>query len=258
MVNGTGIRYLPCGICDRAEGVKCLYTMRDIGRGCDFSMALHTGEDSECILSNRRELENCFPRGSRFVSVRQVHGSDIHIVSEKMEMGWRSLDDTVEADAIVTNLPGVVLTVLTADCVPVLLYDPVAGVVSAIHAGWRGSDSGIVRKCIEKICDIYGSVASDIVASIGPSIRGCCYEVGEDVASRFADYGSALSRSDRGGYMLDLSEVNRIQMMESGVLDENIFLDGVCTACGGDGFFSYRADDGCSGRFAGSISLLER
>jgi len=243
-------------IFDREPGVLHGVTLRDPSKELDFSLALHTGQAAEAIGANRRDLEHYFGAESQFVSVLQVHGERIWRVKEaKKHHGWETLDRSIEADGLVTDIPGVVLTILTADCVPILCYDPGRKVIAAVHAGWKGSRLGIAAKAVRTMTEEYGSDPGEIRVAIGPSIGGCCYEVGSDVAAHFMEVEEAIrpGRDDR--FFLDLKTVNRRQILEAGVLPEHIETSPICTACERERFFSYRAEEGCDGRFMSCIMI---
>ena len=225
-----------------------------------FSLALHTGEDREKIISNRRQLAEqlTLKEDAVFVVANQTHSDHIAVIETKKMRGWEGTEDAVEdCDALVTKQSGVVLAVLTADCVPVLLYDPIRKVVAAVHAGWRGTESGIVQKTIEVMQKKFDSDPADILAGVAPAIGKCCYEVGEDVASHFGDYPDAVERHG-GKYMLDLPEINRLQMLSAGIHEAHIEMSGICTACESEHFFSYRKEQGCSGRFMSMIGVQNK
>ncbi len=219
------------------------------------SLALHTGESIDDIAKNRDRLKDYFPKDSTFVSVTQVHGDNIADIDSIESIDWNMKDSDIRADAIVTQLPKVVLTILTADCVPILLYEPNRRVVSAIHAGWRGSDKKIAIKTVEYMHRVYGCNPSDIVAVIAPAIGGCCYEVDESVASKFGEYSNSLIVTSSDRYMLDLKRVNYTQLLSSGLRDKNIEISPLCTSCSSDILFSYRKEGGCSGRFISAIMM---
>ncbi len=222
-----------------------------------FSLALHTGEDKASIIDNRKKVSSLLDleQNLQFIVANQTHSDHIHVIVEKETKGWKGLEDAVaDCDALITNKKGVVITVLTADCVPVLLYDKEKEVVAAIHAGWKGTEAMIVAKTVEKMIRVYGSDPRDIIAGIAPAIGRCCYEVGEDVAKHF--FNEPRSFDVRGEkYMLDLPFINKKQLLDSGLLEEHIEMSDVCTACEVERFFSYRKEQGCSGRFMSMIGL---
>lgn len=168
-----------------------------------------------------------------------------------------ALSERVKADALITSVPGVAIGVLTADCLPILLFDPVKMVVAAIHAGWRGTIMDIAKSTVERMATEYGSSAKDIISSIGPHIGPCCYTVGEDVAKEFIKkFGAnnSIIEEDTVGSIeaesarLSLAEANILELEDVGVRKENIEDTAICTMCNKDSFFSYRGDDGTTGR----------
>ena len=233
-------------------------TKKDPNEPYALSLALHTGEALDEIVANRQKIisELDLAEKTYFVVADQTHGDNIAVITETETKGWESLEDSVsDSDALITDLPGVMLVILTADCVPILLYDKKKKAVAAIHAGWKGTRSEIVFKTVEKMIEIYGSDPIDILAGIAPSIGKCCYEVGENVAKHFTKIPDALSHKDHK-FMLDLPAINHYQLLKAGLLESNIELSGVCTACEVDSFFSYRKEQGCSGRFMSLIGIL--
>ena len=227
------------------------------GEAYSFSLALHTGEEEREIVANRRNLARLLSvdEASVFVIANQTHSNHVCIIDKKEMRGWEKLEDAVEdCDALVTDRENVIVTILTADCVPILLYDPVKRVVAAIHAGWRGTEGEIAMKTIDAMKRRFDTDPSDILAGVAPAIGKCCYEVGEDVASHFSAYSDAIDRHGEKS-MLDLPGINKRQMLAAGILKEHIEMSGICTACEVETFFSYRREQGCSGRFMSMIGL---
>ncbi len=239
-------------------GLKHCITERRAGEPLAFSLALHTGEDPEIVRENRRKLADLFGPEASFISALQVHGDRVYAVERQRSLGWKSVDEDLKADALITCLPNVVLTILTADCVPILLADPLTGAIGAVHAGWKGSALGIVKKTVIRLSERYGVDPGNLRAFIGPAIGGCCYEVGEEVARRFRHLEGAVKAGSRGRPMLDLKRVNLLQLLEVGVPESSIEISSHCTACERERFFSYRAEEGCSGRFMSCIMRVER
>ena len=224
------------------------------------SLALHTGQNQEQIIANRKILESHLaPYGTfAFVTAQQTHSDHVHIVRQKQTRGWYTQADAIaDCDALITDQKGIMLCILTADCVPILLCDPKKEVVAAVHAGWRGTEAKIVVKTVKKMQTEFGCTPSDIVAGIGPAIGSCCYEVGEDVAKHFRYRPNVLEEKDNGKYMLNLPLENRLQLMDAGLLKTQIEQSGICTACNSGTYFSYRKEQGCSGRFMSLIGLTE-
>ena len=233
-------------------------TQKSLSFPYSLSLALHTGEEEQKIIENRESIAKHFGRDENlnFVVANQTHSDHIKIITKAETKGWKSKDDAVEdCDALITQEKKVILTILTADCVPILLYDPKKEVVAAVHAGWKGTQTEIVAKTVLKMQELFDSQAEDIVAAVAPSIGSCCYEVGEDVAKHFFDTPDAFTKKG-DKYMLDLPYINKYQLLNVGLTESNIEMSGVCTACEVEHYFSYRKEQGCSGRFMSMIGML--
>ncbi len=163
------------------------------------------------------------------------------------------------ADAVITSRKDVLLGVQAADCVPILLYDRAKSVIGTVHAGWRGTSSEILKKTIATMKDRFGSSVSDMLAAIGPSIRGCCYQVGHDVFESVAKAtGNGEYHVYKGDVLcVDLAAANRYQAMSMGIPSQNIWTSGECTHCRPDRFYSYRYSKGSTGRQGGFIRLRQ-
>ncbi len=223
-----------------------------------FSVALHTGENIENIVANRKKILSMlgWDESIYFVLADQTHSDHIVIIDKEETKGWVCLDDAVaNCDALITNKRDVVLAILTADCVPVLLLDINKGVVAAVHAGWRGSKKQIVANTVAKMVDVFDCKAENIIAGIAPSIGRCCYEVGEEVVENFKDIPNAYDCVGTK-FMLDLPFINKIQLINAGLQESNIEMSNICTSCEAERFFSYRKEQGCSGRFISMIGLI--
>jgi YfiH family protein len=233
-------------------------TNKSINFPHDFSLALHTGENEEEIIKNRNILATSFKSGKNlhFIVASQTHSDHIKVISKKETKGWDSLENAIEdCDALITNEKEIILTILTADCVPVLLYDREKEVVASVHAGWKGTKARIVAKTVLKMKDVYGCEPKNIIAAVAPSIGSCCYEVGYDVAENFLDIPEGYTRIE-DKYMLNLPYINKYQLLEVGVGEENIEMSDICTACESQRYFSYRKEKGCSGRFMSMIGMV--
>ena len=229
---------------------------KDESHPYNFSQALHTGEDKSAIITNRHTLAKALGSNTlHFIVANQTHSDNMHIITKEHTQGWESLENAIEnCDALITNQTDVVLTILTADCVPILLFDPTQNVIAAIHAGWKGTKLEIVKKTVDKMIQVFGSKPQDIIAGIGPSIGACCYEVGKNVADHFSHIPHAYTPKDTK-YMLNLPYINRQQLLHAGLNEQHIEMSNTCTACEVDRFFSYRQENGCSGRFMSIIVL---
>jgi len=232
-----------------------LITQKDSHYPYHFSLALHTNEAPKSILKNRSKLNERFPN-MHFITANQTHSANISIVKQNHEQGWNNLKDAIEnCDALISNQKNVMLTILTADCVPILLFDPNQHVVAAIHAGWKGTQQTIALKTVEKMQEEFNCNPKDILTGIAPSIGKCCYEVDWNVAKHFEDIEDAYE--DKGEkQMLNLPHINKVQLLEAGLKNENIEMSNICTACEVDDYFSYRKEQGCSGRFMSMIGVV--
>lgn len=170
------------------------------------------------------------------IQMHQVHDVKIAVV-ERSDMELEELDG---CDAIMTNLPNVAIGVRTADCIPILLYDPVKKAVAAVHSGWRGTVAKISRNVINRMKSAYGTEPSDILAVIGPGICMDCFQVGEEVALKFKEAGFNLDKVWEfrgpktgtgmcGGHHINLQEACRQTLIDCGVCEENIQISPLCT-----------------------------
>ena len=183
------------------------------------------------------------------VRATQVHGR--RVVEIEARPGPGEVRDAGECDALVTRLSGIALVVQTADCVPVLLAAP--GVTGAVHAGWRGAAANVVGAAAETLLELTPDPRA-VRAWLGPAIGACCYEVGADVAARFA--GDFVRASGGGRHVLDLPAVVRSQLVAAGVPSESIVADTACTRCGGERYASYRRDREKAGRMIALVARL--
>ena len=231
-----------------------------------LNLGASVGDDREAVQENRRRFFGAFAiRPSQVVRVRQVHGKGVLRVDPALvgREGFPQalLDERYEYDALITNLPGLALVVTTADCMPLLIHDPVRGAVAAVHAGWRSTAKRIAAEAIRALREAYGTDPADCRVAIGPAIRGCCFEVDRPVADAM---GAALPGWEAhtmparpGHWRLDLAGVNRAILQEAGVRPERIEDLGFCTACRTDLFFSHRAEKGRTGRMMNLILLKD-
>ena len=228
-----------------------------------LNLGFHVGDTPKTVLKNRERLAaNLKTSLSNFTLANQIHSSTVTIVTEGMTgCGAADLDTAVEAtDAMLTAVPRVCLTVLMADCVPLLLFDPRKRVVAAVHAGWQGSVKLIARKTVEILKQKFGCDPADLLVGIGPSIGPCHYQIGPDVISQvkvtLGDTAGYINREspDGKGYF-NLWEANKRQIMEAGIPPQNIEVARICTYCNAHLFFSARHQKGSTGRFGAGIML---
>ncbi len=229
-----------------------------------LNVGFHVGDNNFKVLQNRRILADALGVDLlKFTFANQCHSANVAVVNDTGR-GKGALEKEsalINTDGMVTNVQNICLGVQIADCVPILLYDPVQQVVASLHAGWKGTLRKIVREAVSKMIQQYGSKAENILAGLGPSNGPCCYEVGDDVYREAkVTLGSLLNiikpAADRPGkYIFDQWEANIRQLKEAGVKEENIELAGICCQCEDSSFFSSRAGNGVSGRFMAGIML---
>lgn len=235
----------------RAGGVSA-------GPYASLNMSLSVGDEPAAVLENRRRVAAAIGAGvADFVFSRQVHGARVRVVTAAdRSSGAFAADGPVpEADALVTSEPSVVLAILAADCVPVVLHDPAAGVLACVHAGWRGT---VARVCAAAVTAMSGLGASpdSVIAGIGPGIGADRYQVGPEVAAAaetgFGPLAGTVIRPDgTGRWLFDLAAANRLVLREAGLADANVHVAPYVT---GDGmFFSDRAARPC-----GRLALVAR
>ena len=222
-----------------------------------LNMGGTVGDDPHRVGENRRRALAALGRDPDSVfDVWQVHGVDVAIAAAPRPPEAPHL----QADAILTRNPGLTLMMRFADCVPILLHDPVGGVVGLAHAGWMGTVRGTAAAAVRAMQTSFGSAAKNIRAGIGPSIGPDHYEIGEDVAAQVRQaFGSEAARllaaGDGESVYLDLWAANVLHLQQAGV--EQIEVAGLCTACHLEDWFSHRAEHGRTGRFGALIALGE-
>ncbi len=198
---------------------------------------------------------------ARIASVAGIGEDDIYMPRQRHTDGIQILrHDRARkvADAVITRKRNVLIGVAVADCVPILLYDSGRGICGSVHAGWRGTAKGILRKTVERFCKDFYADPRDIVVAIGPAIRWCCYCVGSDVLHAVmveTGEGDYYERRD-GKICLDLPSANRQQAVHSGVPERNIWVSDECTYCSPDRYYSYRYARGPTGRQGGFIGVF--
>jgi len=187
---------------------------------------------------------------NNIVCLKQIHSADILVATANDRS--KILQPSPEGDGLITNEPNVALVVFSADCVPILLHDPIKNVIGAVHAGWRGTATDIVGKAVQKMASHFDCSPSDIKAAIGPCISKCCYETDADVANAISSHEAVSAKK----FMVDLKEANRLLLVNSGVSD--IFISDECTSCNCDKYWSHRKTKGKRGTQAAVIMLMVR
>ena len=281
--------WLVHGFSTRAGGFSRAYGKGDLNLGFTNDDAKATVErnrtaflravgacgDSRLRRSNRAKVDRnpCWP----LITLRQIHSDIIHCVDSIPEQ-------QLTGDGLVTATAGLLLAIQTADCIPVILVDTKRRAVGVFHAGWRGTVSRIVEKGVGEMHRQFGTQPRDLKAAIGPGIQGCCYEVGEEVRTKFQSqfaYGASLfhevkdsdpvrekypllfltARAPGHGELppkifLDLVEANRQQLLAAGVPKKSIEASPLCTNCNPDKLFSYRAEKGKTGRMMAVAGIM--
>jgi polyphenol oxidase len=251
----------------------------------ELNLGFTDSDDPRIVAANRGLFVAAASAGKDvlgLVTLRQIHSSLIHKVSAK-DVHENSKVAVLKGDGLMTNEPGVLLGIQTADCIPVLVADRKNRAVAAFHAGWRGTVARIVENGVGRMRVEFGSRPEHLIASIGPGIGQCCYGVGEEVRDQFESqfpYAPELFReiydsdpvkekypmlfltarapghSDLGPAMhLDLVEANRRQLLAAGLKKSAISLSGQCTGCHTGRFFSHRAERGFTGRMMNVIGV---
>jgi polyphenol oxidase len=264
-----------------ASGAAAAVTARDggvsTGPYATLNLSLSVGDDPARVLENRRRLASALGVSpGDFVFARQVHGAGVRIVGPADRgRGAFTLEDAIaDADALVTTDPGTVLAILTADCVPIVLHDPVAGVLACVHAGWRGTVARVCAAAVAAMTSL-GSRPSDVIAGLGPAADPARYQVGPDVheavTQAFGPAAPAFIRPDPaahssrpdpaapGRWLLDLWAANRHVLREAGLSDSQIHATTLPTGpdptdpTSHGSFFSDRAARPC-----GRLALIAR
>ena len=213
-------------------------------------------DTAENIHENRRRFLNVFEGNYKLTSAWQVHGDDVKVVATEQDA-----ENTEEKfDALVSDLPGILIGVKTADCVPVLIGDAEKSAFAAVHAGWRGTSQSIIRRAVEKMSEAYGSDPADLICAIGPAALCGRYEIGQDVidafASNFTDHERYFSPTREGHALVDLHLANEDQLTACGVKRANIFKSQFCTIERTDLFFSYRVEKKLYGKAGRMMSVI--
>jgi polyphenol oxidase len=262
--------WLRAGFSTRRGGLSTVFG------GHDLNLGYGKHDARANVEQNRALFLQSISASPKLVTLKQIHSGIVHVVRKPPSK-------VLVGDGAVTDVAGLTLAVLTADCVPVLIVDPKRKAVGAFHAGWRGTVQRIVQKGVGTMRMEYGSDPRDLYAAIGPCIQQCCYAVGDEVVDRFQSqfaYASTLFRevydddpikrkypllfltarapghSDLGPQThLDLVEANRRQLLDGGLQAGQIWASALCTSCHTDRLFSHRREDGFTGRQMGMIGI---
>jgi len=227
-----------------------------------LNLAGFNDDAAENILENRRRFLKLFPGEWVFAGCWQVHGADVRVVQsvDDARPAENQQGDTIYCDVIVSRAKGVLAGVKTADCVPILIGDPVTRAFAAVHAGWRGTLATAVMVAVDRLKREYDARPENLRVAIGAAAGPCCYEVGSEVidafTSRFGS-GASLFRTTRPGHAtVDLLKANRDQLQSAGVIPERIHTAPICTMCSTDLFFSYRKEKSVHGKVGRLMAVV--
>lgn len=218
------------------------------GNYSSLNLGLYTEDENEKIRLNFNKIfEAAEMDMDKIVFLKQIHGDQFYVVSNE---NYGSITESY-GDAIITGEKGISIGIFTADCVPILLVDKENKLIAAVHAGWKGTHLKIVEKVLNHMFTFMGTNPVNVLAVIGPSIGPCCFEVKEDVADKFE---FSIKRNDK--IYVNLWNENKKQLLNMGLLEENITIANLCTCCNNDLFYSYRRDSGNTGRLAAFIEII--
>jgi len=221
-----------------------------VGNYAAFNINNYCGDEAAHIAENRRALAGLLGiDDSHIVMPHQVHGTEVRRVDAPQQ-------EVIEGvDAVMTDVPGLCIGVSTADCIPIIIYDPQHHAVCAVHAGWRGTVQRIAQVAVEAMCKTYGSDPLQMKAVIGPGISLESFDVGEEVYQQFADAGFDMTKIARmyAKWHIDLPLCNRLQLEDMGVYD--IYMSGICTYQQCNDYFSARRLGINSGRIFTGVLL---
>lgn len=227
-----------------------------------MNLGFQNGDCLENVYENYKRICNVIGvKPESVVLAKQTHKDCVRVVTvADCGKGYNRERDYDDIDALITNQADITLTILTADCVPVYLVDPVNKAIGLVHSGWRGTVQRIASKTVRKMQDVYGSRPADILAVTGPCIGEECYEVGEEVATCFSEEFSSeiynkISSVKSGKTHINLPETIKQSLLEFGLSEDNITICGLCTACNHELLFSHRVTRGKRGTLAAFLSI---
>jgi polyphenol oxidase len=213
-----------------------------------LNLSYSVGDDASFVGTNRKAIANCIG-GEEPVFIHQVHQTDIRVI-DRNHNGGPAGYDPLTGDGLVTNVSGKTIAIKLADCQAVLMYDPFQKVIANVHSGWRGSIDNIIGRCILVMTEKFGCDPKHIVAGISPSLGPCC--------SEFINYKTEIPpqywKYKNDDHHFTFWDISRDQLIDAGVLANNIELSDICTKCNSHLFFSYRQSRD-TGRFAAVIGL---
>ncbi len=229
-----------------------------------LNLSFSRGDDYDNVVTNNTRFAKAvgYDFNNRVFS-DQVHDVKIYVVTESDKGKGAELKNTIKGiDGLVTDVKNIPIITFYADCVPLYFYDKSKKIIGLAHSGWKGTVNNIAFEMIKTMKNTYGSNVNDIVTAIGPSICMDCYEVSSDVAEQFVEKYSQyeikeiLLDKGNGKYQLDLHSACKYNLLNAGILEENISMPDICTCCNPDVMFSHRASKGLRGNLAAVIMLI--
>lgn len=256
-----GVPYLSYPMFEQTGLVRHGFSTRlgGVSTGVWASMNISTtrGDDPAAIAENRKRIASAIGVDEKkMVYTCQTHTTNVAVVTEE-DFG-ASIPET---DGMITNVPGLCLVTFYADCVPLYFLDPVKKVIGLSHSGWRGTVNKMAHATVNRMQEAFGTNPADIIAAVGPSICQDCYEVSEDVISRFREnyreeyWESLYYRKENGKYQLDLWRANEINLLEAGIRREHMAVTNVCTCCNPEVLFSHRITGTDRGNLSAFLAL---
>lgn len=252
VIHNNGLRLWEFDNLARQSAIKHFVTGRNT-LGTQFTLSYSSTPDREAVRQNRKAIADAFGIPEhRLVLPSQIHKTNILRVTSDTQKS-----ELLDTDALITSETGICIAVMSADCVPILLYDTKNHVIGAVHSGWRGTVARILEKTLNRLKEEFGTRGEDIVAGIGPSVSQEQYEVGEEVVTEvqraFGSASDLMVHLPNNKARLDLWKANTLQLLEFGVPTSAIEISDLCTVRDNQDFFSARKGD--SGRFAAGIML---
>ena len=244
-----GVVWLTAPVISAVHGFSTRFGGVSAGGFASLNLGYGRGDPAENVTENYRRLGAAIGFDAMNAAfTKQVHRAEVRVVTDADRRAPYA-PAAFEADGLVTNVPGLPILAFTADCVPVLLHDPVAGTAGAVHCGWRSSVADILGAAVEKMCGL-GSDPGNIRAAIGPAIGACCFETDADVPEAVARYlggdTEGLVRSDEraGKFWVDLKNANRRRLLQLGLEPAHVAVSDACTVCENHRYWSHRAARG--------------
>ncbi|PKP23174.1 MAG: peptidoglycan editing factor PgeF [Bacteroidetes bacterium HGW-Bacteroidetes-21] len=244
-------------------GINHFITTRTDGNLNRFNPGFVDWKNPLEVIENRKKLASAFSlEPKNMVFCRQTHSDNVAVFNEdEGGNGFYNRDTAIpDTDAVITNKHKICPVIMTADCVPIILYDPKNNAIGAVHSGWRGTQKLFLKKVMTRMHEVFNSRPEDFLCCIGPSAGPCCYEVGDEVVTLFKEiFGEnekIIHRGDHEKARLDLWYANELQALEFGVLPKNIEISRNCSMCQSDNFYSARVHKSEVGRTGTGIFLL--